>query len=263
MSESVTRKVILYHGNCPDGFGAAWAAWKALGDSAEYVAVNYGQEPPSNLGGADVVIVDFSYPRDVLLSVKERARSVQVLDHHATAEKELIGLDFCTFDMNHSGAALSWTYFHNSPPPDLIRYVEDRDLWRFSLPQSREVSAALWSFPRAFTQWDQFSTSVETLKVDGAAILRFKNELVEQMCSQSTTKEIGGHKVPVVNASVCASEVGEALCKKFPEAAFAAYYFDRADGKRQWGARSTGFDVSVVAKTLGGGGHVKAAGWTE
>ena len=84
------------------------------------------------------------------------------------------------------------------------------------------------------------------------------------MCRQAVMREVGGHKVPVANGTVFFSEVGEELCKAYPEAPFAAYYMDRADGKRQWGLRSrTGFDVSAIAKQYGGGGHQAAAGFTE
>ena len=88
--------------------------------------------------------------------------------------------------------------------------------------------------------------------------------MVEMMADQATVRQVGGHTVPVVNATAYFSEVGEVLCMRFPDAPFTAYYFDRADGKRQWGLRSRGgFDVSEVAKTYGGGGHAAAAGFTE
>lgn len=35
--------LVLYHGrNCPDGFGAALAAWLYYGDSAEYLGLDHG-----------------------------------------------------------------------------------------------------------------------------------------------------------------------------------------------------------------------------
>ena len=276
------RPLVLYHDNCPDGFGSAWAAWLNYGDEADYRAVNYGQEPP-DVTGREVYILDFSYPRKTLLRMKREAAGMCVLDHHKTAQADLEGLEFCEFDMNRSGATMAWDYLISPvrlpeeerwrQEPEIVRqnlvtrrfveYLTDRDLWRFALPQSREVSAALWSYPRTFEAWTDCAQNIDRLKQEGVAILRFKNALVEQMCAQSAWVTIEGHKVPFVNASVCFSEVGEALCHKFPDAPFAAYYFDRGDGRRQWGARSQGFDVSAVAKALGGGGHTQAAGWTE
>jgi len=56
---------VLYHANCPDGFCAAWAAYTVFGDDAEYLPVQYGQDPP-DVAGNRVYIVDFSYKREVM-----------------------------------------------------------------------------------------------------------------------------------------------------------------------------------------------------
>lgn len=269
---------VLYHGNCYDGFTAAWAAWRKLGDGAEYLPVGYGQPFPMFplLDTAAVYILDFSYPRDMLEELHAKLELVpgailRVLDHHKTAESDLSGLPFCTFDMKKSGASLAWKFFHpGEPTPPVVAYAEDRDLWRFKLPESREISAWMRSWPFTFQAWDEIherlsdDDSFSAVGSEGAAILRFQSQMVEMMCGQAVMRDVGGYSVPVANATVFFSEVGEALCIKRPDAPFAAYYLDRADGKRQWGLRSrNGFDVSAVAKGLGGGGHAAAAGFTE
>ena len=265
-----TLLYVLYHGNCYDGFGAAWAAHEKYGDAAIYLPVSYGHEPPEMPEAAEVLIVDFSYPREILLSLRERhGGRLRVLDHHKTAEADLRGLDFCVFDMERSGAGITWDELHRDAlRPELIDYVEDRDLWRFSLEKSREVSAWLASYPFDFKVWDElveylgsyFGVAVS----EGEACLRLKQQYVESMCHHPATVEIGGYSVPAVNATVCFSEAGERLCELFPDAPFAAYWMDRSDGKRQWGLRSRGgFDVSVVAKQYGGGGHAAAAGFVS
>ncbi|GAB4280171.1 MAG: DHH family phosphoesterase [Oscillatoriaceae cyanobacterium] len=254
---------ILYHGHCYDGFGAAWAAWKALGDNAQYIGVNYGEPQPEIPDNAAVFIVDFSYPRDVLLELKERSSSLLVLDHHKTAQEDLRELDFAVFDMQKSGAMLAWEFWHPGEPiPELISYIQDRDLWRFELPQSREVFVALTSYPMEFQVWD--SLDVGFLKTEGAPILRFQQQTVKNICRNAFYRDVGGYNIPVVNATAFFSDVAHELCCRYPEAAFTAYYYDRKDGKRQWGLRSEGdFDVSAVAKKLGGGGHRNAAGFVE
>jgi len=261
---------IIYHGNCPDGFGAAWAAWCEYGDKAIYTPAHYGEPMPEIDNNDSVVIADFSYPREDLIALNEHVVSLKVLDHHKTAQAALEGLDFCTFDMDKSGAMLSWEYFHHKDPPRLIEYVQDRDLWRFALDFSEEISAFIGSYPRNFHQWNAIcyvlDNEFQSVVREGKAILRYKRQQVEEMCKQATELVLFGagavHTVPVVNASVSFSEVGNELCKQNPDAPFAAYYFDRGDGKRQFGLRSIGdFDVSAVAKAHGGGGHKNAAGF--
>jgi len=281
----MNKTVVLYHGNCFDGMSACWAAWKKFGDDAEYRAVNYGQDFPFNEYGKndDIYIVDFSYRRDILLALKDEVNKLVVLDHHKTAQKDLEGLDFCIFDMEKSGARLTWEYFHwekdsggmfygedefNPPVPKLIQYVEDRDLWRFKLPWSKEINAYIQSYPMTIAEYisidKMLEGNFERCRTEGWAIERYKNTMVEAQCRHFSIQNVGGYNVPVVNSTILFSEVGNSLCLKYPEYPFAAYFTIRNDGKKQWGLRSIGdFDVSEVAKKLGGGGHKNAAGFIE
>lgn len=263
---------VLYHANCYDGFGSALAGWKLLGDLAKYIPVKYGDPVPELPPEAHVVIADFSWPKAQILELAEKVAFVSVVDHHKTAQADLTSIPahpklYVKFDMEMSGATLAWEFFHQGDPPPLIfRYLEDRDLWRFKLPFSREVSACLQSHPYDFGAFDSFGYDLEghfdSIKDEGTAILRAKQQMVEQMADHAVLRVIGGEKVYVANATVYFSEVGESLCKRHPNTPFAAYYMDRGDGKRQWGLRSlNGFDVSAIAKKYGGGGHAAAAGF--
>lgn len=123
------RPLVLYHANCPDDFCAAWVAHRKLGDDADYEPVSYGQPPP-DVRGRTVYILDFSYKRPVMREVLSQAHFVAVLDHHKTAEAELAGivdefvlrpdlianplgshLPIVHFDMDKSGARLAWEHF--------------------------------------------------------------------------------------------------------------------------------------------------------
>ena len=276
------RTQILYHGGCPDGFGAAFAAWLKLGDEADYIPCNYGGPPPDMPEGAPVRILDFSFPRATLLAMKERHPNLVVVDHHKTAQADLDGLDFCIFDMEHSGATLAWAWFNGSDPgdaPRFLRYIEDRDLWRWRLEWSKEISAWLFSHPRDFATWKRLYDSFEVesptsaggvvrslnrMNVqEGVAILRARDQFVESICEGVIWVEIANHIVPAANTSVLFSEVPTRLLELHPSAPFAAS-FRNLDGKQVWSLRSTDnrVDVSAVAKRFGGGGHRNAAGFT-
>jgi len=275
--------VILYHGNCTDGTGAALAAFMRFGMSAGYIAVNYGQPLPDGLDGHDLFILDFSYPRDALEKLHRSAKSLIVLDHHATAQKDLEGLEYARFDMDKSGAVLAWEYFFpNKPVPEFFLYLQDRDLWKFELPLSREVSMALRSYPFNYEDWVNLYEDVGRLKSEGVSCRRLTEQQVETMAKnmrigffdlrddaaiyfdRGESGTANTYNVPVANATVFFSEVGERLLQLFPDAPFSAYYLDRADGKRQWGLRSRkDFDCSVVAKAFGGGGHKQASGFIQ
>lgn len=269
------KTYILYHKNCYDGFGAAYAAktWEDslpktdIGGESEYIPVAYGEPMPTMEDHSNVFILDFSYPREQLLELKRRMIQVQVIDHHQTAQKDLEGLPFALFDMKRSGATMAWDYFHEGIPyPALFPYLQDRDLWTQKLPQTQEVASALRMYPMDFKVWESLvnNAGVEKLKIEGDVVLRFTNNIVDIMCQQARMMDVGGYMVPVANATIAFSEVGQALLKKYPNVPFTAYYLDRADGMRQWGMRSRpDFDCSEVAKKYGGGGHKNAAGFVE
>ena len=252
---------ILYHANCSDGFGAAYAAWKVLGEQAQYLPVRHGDEPPELPAGARVAILDFSYSRPVLEALQERLAHFVVLDHHKSAQQDLAGLEYASFDMDKSGARMAWEYWHpKAQLPALLAYVEDRDLWRWALPDSREVSLALQCYPLEFPLWDELS--VEDLKHEGKAILRFQSQQIARAVSRARLTEVGDFTVPVVNSCLFQSEIGDDLCRLFPDAPFSAVYYLNQHNKQAWSLRSIGdFDVSEVARRFGGGGHRNAAGF--
>lgn len=252
---------VLYHANCADGFAAAYAAWKYLGQQANYLAVRHGDPPPELASQARVVILDFSYDRDTLLALKTKVADLVVLDHHKSAHAALEGLEWAYFDLNKSGARLAWEFWHpQAALPALLAYVEDRDLWRWLLPESREVSLALQCYPQDFKLWDQLV--VEELAGEGRAILKYQDQLIARACSRAQMQPVGDYLVPVVNSCLLQSEIGEKLCQQYPDAAFSAVYYVNQEGKQAWSLRSVGgFDVALVAQSFGGGGHRNAAGF--
>lgn len=84
-----SKPLVLYHSSCQDGFCAAWVAWRALEGNAEFIPVQYGQEPPPHIDDRRVYVLDFSYKRPVLAQMCRQASHVTVLDHHRTAEQDL------------------------------------------------------------------------------------------------------------------------------------------------------------------------------
>lgn len=264
---------VLYHDNCYDGFASALVAWMKFRDAATYIACKYGQPFPELKDAEHIYIVDFSFPRQVMEGLADHyASTVTVLDHHKTAREALEGLNDpeagmnIYFNMDHSGAVLTWRHFFpHEDEPLFFQYIEDRDLWHWSLPDSREFSAGLASFPFEFKIWEMIVNDgipgIQVLISDGRAIQRYKDNLINITCRAAKLEPFDDYVVPVVNSSCLFSEVGERLLELFPEAPFAVAWFVNDAHMVQYSMRSRpGFDVSAVAKKLGGGGHAGAAG---
>lgn len=297
----MTKTLCIYHGNRADGFGAAWCVREAFGaDNVDFHAGVY-QDLPPDVTGRDVIIVDFSYKRPVLDEMAQAAASIVILDHHKTAAEDLapfqvhecgsgrfafsdlpsVWRDFdelnrpfiaALFDMERSGAGLAWDFFFpRKPRPRLIDHIEDRDLWRFKLEGTREIQAALFSYPYDFEVWDKFfygvtgvadeSVPLEDLRREGAAIERKHHKDVAELVDVcKRPMKIGGHVVPAASLPyTLTSDAGHLMAKGQP---FAACYWDTPEG-RVFSLRSTdeGLDVSAIAKSYGGGGHRNASGF--
>lgn len=249
--------VVLYHAECADGFGAAWAIWK-LFPAVRFVPVKHGNPPPPGLEKQRIVIVDFSYPRETLETVADAAGSLVVLDHHITAATALAGLPYAYFDMKKSGAVLAWEWAHNRPSPWLLEYIQDKDLWTWALPMSREINAAIASHPFDFQLWNTFKQ--KDLEQEGRAILRYEHEIVNKLAAQAVLVEFQGVTVPSVQSAILTSQIGERLSADHP---FCLIWHDR-DGRRYYSMRSReeGTDVGAIAASFGGGGHTHAAGFS-
>lgn len=255
----------IYHGGCVDGLAAAAIVQRALGDQVEFYPGSYGKEPPS-VAGKDVYIVDFSYKRDDLLKMLAEANKLIILDHHKTAQADLANISDpkaqIIFDMGRSGAGITWDYFYpGEPRPDIITYIEDRDLWRFAYSASKPIHYVLSLLPNDVNSWSQiFDWDIASKKIQGEAIGEYFAGKVIELRDLSFKAEIGGIIVPVCNAPYFfASELAGMMAEGNP---FAGVF--STNGKDEfWSLRSRGdgMDVSEIARKYGGGGHLNAAGF--
>lgn len=267
------KKLCIYHANCADGFTSAWIVNKFEKD-VEFFAATYQNPPPDNINGREIIMVDFCYKLPVLQHMAEKAKSIIILDHHKSAKEDLLdgGLPdnvSAIFDMERSGARITWDYYTGcEPPPMLVSHVEDRDLWRFKIPGTKEFQNNLFSYEYTFENWDaihaacQNTAGYNALLAGGEAITRKHNKDVKELISVAATRGvIAGHEVPLMNAPYFfSSEAGHIMAKG---EAFAACYYDVPEGRcYSLRAAEDGEDVAAIAVKFGGGGHAKAAGFT-
>lgn len=136
----MSNTVVLFHRDA-DGYASAYAAYKLYPD-AQYIDVQYNEPVDYSLFNKEsvVYILDFSYPRDVLLKIQSMVKSILVIDHHESAKDAVVGLDFCIFDLSRSGCELAWEYFHPGVEiPTLIKAIGDRDIWAYRYPDTRQI----------------------------------------------------------------------------------------------------------------------------
>ncbi len=296
----MTRPLVIYHGNCADGYTAAWVAWRHFKENADLFPGVYNDSPPDCVG-RDVYILDFSYSVPVMEKIMEECASLTVLDHHESAMKAMMGwlpnddpaeirvmLDGkywsyrsarsnggngirMIFDMTRSGSLIARQWFFPHPEatvPKLVQYVSDRDLWEFKLPNSREIAAWYFSHPYTMRGWDTLASQLEDpatfdmAVIAGRAIERKHFKDIKEFIEVGKRRmTIAGHTVWVLN---CPYQWSSDACHIMAEGEpFAASYFDK-EGFRVFSLRSseTGLNVSEIAKNFGGGGHEHSSGFS-
>lgn len=266
-------KIIGYHNACNDGFGAAFVAflhYRKLGilEQVEFVPINPKSTPDINVKGCDVIIFDTCLDKEALFEWKRLAHSFEVFDHHVSNKREFGYLDFCHFDMNHSGTALAWRHYNpDIPSPWWVDYIEDRDLWTKRLPMHEEICALLLSTEPTFEAFEEVtSMTIEDAFKAGKFIAKADAVKIKRAVEAESTKMqisfCGYDNVPCINNANFQSDIGNILAK---DSEFGIVWYagesDR-DGKyAQISLRSIGdFDVSKLAAKYGGGGHSNASG---
>lgn len=272
-----TPDVCIYHHPCADGLTAAWVTRRRW-PSCKMVPQSHGKQTDFQAyAGKHVLMVDFSLPTEELCHLASVAASLTILDHHESAERRLgellkDGTIQGIFDMKKSGAMLAHDFaFPDREAPEIIQYVQDRDLWTWALPYSHEISAWMQTKSLTFEAWDEIaatfrSPTARSMAISTGAVLIEKRETDIAMIIKATKREmvIGGYTVPVINAPhILSSEAGNVLSKGVP---FAAVYFDATTGERNFSLRSDKNDpnavnVSLIAQHYGGGGHANASGF--
>lgn len=271
MEQPLKDIVIIYHGDCRDGFGAAYAAWKKFGNAASYLPWKDHRVLPEGLTDKTIYIADFSFREPMLGELIAANKSVVVLDHHQSAETDVRAYPQNIFDNNHSGAVLAWQYFYpDTEVPELLRYIEDHDLWRFALPENREYNVALGQYDVSFETWDKLITELAASEANrvnfiarGALIATFEDKLVETIIGYRERVLFEGYEVWAVNASrVYRSIMGNQLAELNEAAgdiALGIVYY-HSNGGVNVSLRSKGdVDVAAIAERYGGGGHKHAA----
>ncbi len=264
------KTIILYHSHCPDGFGGAYAAWKKFGDAATYIGVQHGNPPPEETKGANVYLIDFCYTGNVMDELVKNAATLVVLDHHQGIGDVVTRMPEYVYDVNRSGATIAWSYFHPGvPAPELLAFVEDDDLFRFKLSETKPVLAYLSVIPFTFEGWDELARKLadpnERLAfMDTAFAYReYFDLLVAHAVARARLIRFEGYECYLGEAhplKPMESAVGNALARK--KGPLALIVHARRTAVRVSLRGDGSVDVAAIARKYGGNGHPSSAAFS-
>ncbi len=300
------RTVVIYHKACPDGYGALAGVVYKSGENQllydELKDVIYNPQKtffalPTNHStdfsrlreileeyrGDDFTIymVDFFVPK-IFNLVREfpNIRKVIVIDHHKTAQEifqkgipEDIKDRFeVHLDFDHSAAVLTWKIL-NGFVPQIMEYIEDRDIWKWEIPDSLYVLTAVDA--RVFNVLKPNEIVFKLLELaqtfpkeelarEGQSMIEFKESVVKRLANNSAHWLIlpSGHKLLAVNSSVFQSDIGNRLAQRSPNGVACVYAVSpkEDDVYINCSIRSINGKARQIAQANGGGGHDNAAG---
>ena len=273
-SQNDPQPLVIYHGRrCPDGFGAALAAWLYYGGKAQFLALDHGEvqtlaDLPA-LDGRAVYILDFSFSEGILHGIEERAAKLVMLDHHKSAAEKLTGFacrcGVVHFDMNKSGARLAWEFFHPEQTiPALLKYIEDRDIWKWEFPESAGFLSALDMELQDFARWSEIAgynpAQLDTFMARGAAMDEKYRKLAADIAEGAQPLVFNGIEGLMVNApGMFHSLVGDLLSAR--TGTFALMWSASTGGVKVGLRAQRNFDCIALAESMGGGGHAQACGF--
>ncbi len=232
-------EVVLFHAGCMDGKAAAYAAYVCLGNKAEYYPVRYGSKPAYDLlNKKKVILLDFCYDLKSMAKILLMTTGeFLVIDHHKTALKNLkkFPVDHKIFDEEHSSCVLAWKFFNPMLKiPRVFEYIEDRDLWSWTLSNSRAFNFG-WRVVCNPHEWTachslNFAPFINAIEVGassrevlrkiikkGHIVMVFKNNLIQKHVTDSVARRLCKRpqwKCRLVNATMMQSEIAEVLLKR-------------------------------------------------
>lgn len=272
--------VCVYHGDCFDGAGAAWAVrekhQRAAWPMPVFVPGKYGTPIDADLTyGKHVLLVDFSVKLDAAIELLEGVASLTIIDHHKSAFEELYKLKHPRFalryDNRRSGAVLAWfAYLGLTDPPPVLAYIEDRDLWTWRLEHTHEISARLSLAPPTIEEIDALALGWDRARFirEGALLETLRESIAEEIAQSATEVRMKIHDGVSISAPIAwaprsfVSRVGNILAERH-EAKLAIVISHTSVSQVTVSLRSVegGPDVATLAVARGGGGHARAAGF--
>ena len=201
--------------------------------------------------------------------------TVKLFDHHKSSDERLTPLqyDWITIDQSRSGSKIAYDYYLSILPDNLksqysrldyfIKLVNDYDLWKHEYKDSKLLQF-LWSGSdkdefvyRFVNDPDVTKLSMEEGEIINSSLRNYEESLSNSLESLEIYTDIEGNRFGICNKNNLYSLVGSKILKDNPDL---AYLVMKDPLNISLSFRSSYYDVSKIAESLGGGGHALAAG---
>jgi oligoribonuclease NrnB/cAMP/cGMP phosphodiesterase (DHH superfamily) len=279
---------VFFHYPCQDGLSSAWIVNYYHNQINSTIIlkpiVHTTQINIEELKNKRVLFCDISPSLEVLENIEKVVKRVTILDHHISAQRVLESKEYAIFDMNMSGAGLTWNYFFPEKTPLFIEMIQDRDLWTWKIENSKDFTTGfvticsiytnfndlfllfneLYNDPTKIDYYINFGSIINIINFNKIKNIADSHSMRVDDYSLYNNNFVYYYKVCIVNCErEIASELGNILSSK-PNIDFAVLWqYNHPKNEYYVSLRSNNkVDVSLISKQFSGGGHKNAAGFT-
>ena len=275
---------VFFHYPCQDGLASAWIVnfYHEL-NNVEIILrpiIHTTKINIEELQDKRVLFCDISPSIEILEKIENVAKEIKILDHHISAQRILENKDYAIFDMNKSGCGITWTYFFLEDMPLFIEMIQDRDLWKWQIENSKDFTTGFASiasltsdFNDLFLLFDQlFYESNINYYIEVGKVINSINSHKIKLIADEHSKRIDNYNFLNENYKFCivncereiTSELGNVLSSMDNIDFAILWQYNHPKSEYYISLRSNNkVDVSLITIKFGGGGHKNAAGFSS
>lgn len=281
--------ICIYHSKDLDGY-CSGAIVKRKYPDAKMIGYDYGQPLPltdEEVYGNDVIMIDVSLPMPQMFTLALTANHLTWIDHHISAINDYknyspkrTGCENITAVLENGISACEggWKYlFPDEQMPTAVKLLGEYDTWRNQdkdrwdnaiMPFQygmRMICSSPETFPGyLFNQPDFYKTpdsAVDGIVQTGKILLEYQNTQNEIACRSSFEIEFEGFRAICLNGGGFNSNVFKSVYDESKHDIMMPFQFNGKQWTISLYTTKDEVDCSVIAKSKGGGGHKKAAGF--
>lgn len=276
--------IVFHHSKDLDGWSSG-AICKLKYPEAILIGWDYADSIPDfqQCRGHEVILIDITFPLDKINELSSIATTVVVIDHHISFKKEFDAMysnyEDAPFDYIYkngiAACEIGWEYFFpDIPVPPAISLLGKYDTWRGfgTHPWSEEilpfqyymrlVCTSADTFPHLMFILEQDSEHISEAIQTGKFIVDYQEQQDAVACERSGFEAmLNGYLVVALNTRSFSSNTMKSVYNPEVHSMMVGFEFTGTKWTVSLRSDKDYVDVSVIAKSRGGGGHKAAAGF--
>ncbi len=291
----MTKTICIHHNKDLDGYSSGAIVKRKFPD-CELIGWDYGNPIPEIEEGADVIMIDISFPIEEIERLKKIVNKLTIIDHHLSffkdfknaylpnedgnAAESYTNIDILVDNKIHyvyqlgiAACEIGWKYFFPEEKlPASILLLGEYDTWRkqdierwnnYIMPFQygiKTICSSAETFPANLLEDPTYVCCANIIQT-GAIILDYQKKQDAIACRCAFEVEYEGLRAICLNIGGASSNVFNTVYDEAKHDIMIPFTFTGRHWKASIYTTKPDIDCSVLCKKRGGGGHKMAAGF--